>query len=40
MKMTVTLQGSRKSLDEVLKKLLRDGRIRIIFVSWGQEDAK
>jgi len=34
MKMTVTLQGSRKSLDEVLKKLLRDGRIRVVFVSW------
>ena len=34
MRMTVTLQGSRKSLDEVLKKLLRDGRIRVVFVSW------
>jgi len=38
MKMTITLQGSRKSLDQVLKRLLQNNKIKVVFVSWESKN--
>jgi hypothetical protein len=36
--MTVSISGSRKNLDCVLQKLLRNKKIRIIAVLWETEN--
>jgi hypothetical protein len=35
--MHVSIKGCKKDLDQTLKRLLRDRRIKIIFVAWESE---
>jgi hypothetical protein len=37
MRLAITLQGSKKDLDETLRRLLRDRRIKVIFLTWEEK---
>jgi hypothetical protein len=35
--MTISIKGSRKSLDYILERLLRNKKVKVVFVSWESE---